>query len=92
MNAETPYAETEALLAVMNGDEEEALRLVDELLPGERAALVKHLRKLAHIADDTQRCVECKRPVDPWKSVFIFRGGTNWHAECLATNRKRATR
>lgn len=44
---ETPYTETEALLAVMNGDYERLKFLLDGMLPNELAALTRNSDRLA---------------------------------------------
>jgi hypothetical protein len=44
--SETPYPETEALLAVMNGDTVRMLGLLADMLPGELRAFEKHLTVL----------------------------------------------
>lgn len=87
---ETPYIETNALLAVMNGNDDEALKLVDELLPGERANLVKHLSRLSALADDRYRCRGCgQTTANNRASTVIYSGYLGgpraaWHRECHA--------
>jgi hypothetical protein len=88
--AETPYAETEALLAVLREDEDEALRIVDDMLPGERRRFVEQLDRLSLLADDTQRCPGCNRPTDPRSSVSVgqlFGPRRHGHSECLDAQR-----
>lgn len=91
--AETPYLETEALLAVMNGDEEEALRIIDEeMSPRERRTFIDQLDRLSLLADDTQRCPRCKKLVDPLASVSRISVGfgsprEHFHRECLDAQR-----
>lgn len=51
--AVTPYAETEALLALLNGDEGECERILLDCLPGELGNLARvagQLRDMAHAA------------------------------------------
>lgn len=45
--SKTPYVETEALLAVMEGDVERAAGILDDMLPGE---LVTFSRQVADLA------------------------------------------
>ncbi len=90
--AQTPWLETEALLAVMSEDEDEALRILDEMLPGERRAFVEHLDRLSLLADDTQRCQGCGKLADPLASVSrvsigFGRSREHWHRECLDAQR-----
>jgi hypothetical protein len=44
---ETPYTETEALLAVLNDDSDRLAELLDEMLPNELAALRDQAGKLS---------------------------------------------
>jgi hypothetical protein len=86
--AQTPYAETEALIAVMSEDEDEALRILDDMLPGERRRFVDQLDRLSLLADDTQRCPRCRKLVDPLASVMRASVGTGqWHRDCLEAQR-----
>lgn len=88
--AETPYAETEALLAMLNDDEDEALRILGEMYPRERRALVEKLDRLSLLAEDRFRCPRCRKPVEPISSVSVGHLGeprAQWHRECLATER-----
>jgi hypothetical protein len=76
----------------MSEDEDEALRILDEMLPNERRALVDHLDRLSLLADDTQRCPRCGRVVDPLSSVArvgvgFGRSAKNWHRDCLDAQR-----
>jgi hypothetical protein len=91
MTARTPFAETEALLAVMEEDEDAALEILDDMLPGERRAFMAHLNRLSLLADDTQRCPRCHRLVDIIKGVsrINFDNGErdNWHRDCLDAQR-----
>lgn len=50
----TPYAETEFLLEVMEGDKEAANRRADEMLPGERRRLRHQLLEAAEILEDAE--------------------------------------
>jgi hypothetical protein len=84
--SETPYVETDALLAVMRGDVDEARRLVDgEMMPGERAALLGHLRELVFLVDDRNRCEGCGEPVRPTEGISVGLGArTIWCRPCHA--------
>lgn len=76
-----------ALLAVIAGNEDAALRILDEMLPNERAALVRSADRLSLLADDSQRCPRCRRVVEPGASgtvsVGLWSPRTHWHAPCL---------
>lgn len=88
--AETSFAETEALLAVMSEDDDEALRILDDMLPGERRALVGHLSHLSYLADDRLRCPRCGQPAEPLGSVSVGHLGgprRQWHRSCLDAQR-----
>lgn len=50
--AVTAYAETAALYAVLNQDETEALRLVGNMFPAERAFFAKQLDQLRSMLTD----------------------------------------
>lgn len=47
---ETPYAETEYLLAVMNDDAKRANELLDGMSEGEKVRLERHLGAAAHLS------------------------------------------
>lgn len=47
--AQTPYAETEALLAVMSEDSDRARTLLDDMLPGERRTFARQVGALANM-------------------------------------------
>jgi hypothetical protein len=51
----TPFAETNALLAVMDGTEEQAEQIVAELLPHERVLLRHSLHRLSGIVYAEQK-------------------------------------
>ena len=50
--AETPCPETDALLAVMNEDPTSARKLIDQMLPGERAIFFHRLAALEEIVGE----------------------------------------
>lgn len=84
MKTETPYVETEALLAMMRGDRDEALRLVDEMLPNERASLSAAACALATFADSRNRCPGCDRFVPLTEAITVGLLGPRelWHRSC----------
>ena len=49
MKDPTPFIEANALLALQRDDHEEAVRQVEQLLPGERAGLAHSCSNLANI-------------------------------------------
>lgn len=55
MSAETPYAETEAFLAVMNQDDERLAELLADMLPGELFTLREQAYRLFAAARDEYR-------------------------------------
>ena len=54
-SAETPYAQANALCAVMGGDTDAALDLLDDLFPNELKNLIDHAEKLSELADQVLR-------------------------------------
>lgn len=46
----TQYTETEALLAVLEEDDDKLYDIIREMLPGERAALIEAADKLSKVA------------------------------------------
>lgn len=48
---ETPFLETEALIAAMDEDHDEVHRLLVEMLPGERRTLAEAASQLAYACD-----------------------------------------
>ncbi len=47
----TRFVETEALLAVMNGDQRTAYRLISDMLPGERVEFGQQLHLLINLVE-----------------------------------------
>lgn len=86
--AETPFADTEALLALLRGDTEAAQNIIDEMLPGERRTLHEAARELANRSDDRNRCGGCGRYIDTNDArhdITVGRLGgptTRWHRNC----------
>jgi hypothetical protein len=46
MESVTPYQETEALLALLDGNEERCQEILDQMLPGELKTLARHCHQL----------------------------------------------
>lgn len=61
--SQTPYTETEALLCIMQGDDEAAERLVRSMLAGERRSLWSAVRRLDHMVTYVRR--ELDSPPEP---------------------------
>lgn len=61
--SETPYAETELVLAVMNEDDERARQLVEDMSPGERERLSGQLGRVDDYLHHV--CAACGRYVPP---------------------------
>lgn len=82
--AETPYAETEVLLAVMRDDEEEALALLAEMTATERKALQGYADEVSRLA--WSWCAACGNPIrrgDRELSRGPLGGPlTRYHQEC----------
>lgn len=85
------HGEPGALLALIAGDEAAALAILDEMLPNERAALVRNADRLSLLADDSQRCPRCRNVVEPGGSGTTSLGlrgpRENWHTPCLDADR-----
>lgn len=82
--ADTPFADTEALLALMRGEPEAAQDLIDEMFPAERRALHAAAEQLAGRSDDGNRCPGCGRYVEG-VGMSVSRlgdGHQKWHPEC----------
>jgi hypothetical protein len=58
----TPFTESEALLAILSGDEEAAEALVSAMFPGERSSLAKAADTLSGLC--TERCAVCDEHMD----------------------------
>lgn len=85
---ETPYVETEALLALLNDDEERALALIADMLPNERASFAKVAARLAALTDGHCWCFRCGAAVALADSVTTFaRPSRTYHRACLAAER-----
>lgn len=52
--AQTPYSETECLLAVMNGDDEHAEELAKAMTEREQREFLAQLRKTIYIVDSAE--------------------------------------
>lgn len=57
MTDPTPFAESNALLAMQAGDTEGAARIVRDMLPGERARLARAAKDLAEMCLLTNGCI-----------------------------------
>jgi hypothetical protein len=83
---ETQFVETEALIALMRDEPDEAQQIIDEMMPGERHALAAAATELGRRADDRYRCPGCGDWIErhePRESVGL--GGRNlqdWHPAC----------
>jgi len=53
------FVESQALLAVLAGDDEQARNVLADMTPSERRALMEGARKLGEFADDSNWCVDC---------------------------------
>lgn len=82
---------TEILLAVMRGDEDDALRLLDQVLTeNERTALAGHARRLTDLADRRKRCPMCGGWAADEEAVLVDLGSGadgagsrwRWHRAC----------
>ncbi len=72
--AETPYAETEALLAVMNGDPERAEKILDGFLPNELITFDDQVTFLADLLARVERRNNRRRltvEVDPMTAAQL---------------------
>jgi hypothetical protein len=82
--AETPYAETEVLLAVMSGDEDAALALLADMTARERRALQEYADEVSRLA--WSWCAGCGNPIRRGDRELSRgpRGGpfTRYHQEC----------
>lgn len=67
--AVTAFTETAALYAVLNDDMDEVHRLVNDMLPGERATFRDQLYKLADILG--ARCEDCDALTPIGSSVTV---------------------
>lgn len=74
--AETPYVETEVLLALLNDNEDHAIELIGGMSDYERDGFRSYLLKAADFANNRNWCVGCRQ--------FIECGSQRpWHPECL---------
>jgi hypothetical protein len=91
--ADTPFAETEALLALLRDDEPAAVGIVDDMLPGERRAFGAVLGRLAMLVDGRQRCPRCGGWAADEDAVMQRLPDRRWHRAChLADLEQRAAR
>jgi hypothetical protein len=64
VSARTPYVETEALLAVMEERDDDALAMLRDMMPGELKAFghnASHLRSLISVVHEDQRRESAER-------------------------------
>lgn len=79
----TPYAETEALLAVLNGDTARARQLLDDMLPGERRVFTGQLNILADmVAEYCDLCGEHLPEDDVDDRLLMLAGRFRAHPGC----------
>jgi hypothetical protein len=77
---ETPYVETELLLAFLNEDDEAAIRLAEEMSQGERDSLLGHLVQMRDLLSAKSWCLGCGRYLDPSPQGEPWTD--RWHDEC----------
>ena len=89
--SETPYVEADALLALIRDDRDEAVRLLNEMTAAERASLASSAEKLAHLADDRNRCRGCGEVPATLAGVVFVGFGTRerWHNACYTIELER---
>jgi hypothetical protein len=64
----TAFPETAALYAVMNDQTSEAIRIIGDMLPGERATFYEQIGRLQTLLGD--RCDNCGEPAPIGTSVM----------------------
>ncbi len=86
----TEYTETNALIAVMEDDEDEAVRLLDSMLPMERRTFDDQLAKLRRLTSGYGFCDECRLPIKVLTdSVTEFVTQLSFHRACRESRRQR---
>jgi hypothetical protein len=78
----TPFADTEALLACLDGDEGAALAIIGDLLPFERRTLADAVDRLAEYVEPRNWCPGCHSYV-PAARATVSHGLFRWHRGCL---------
>jgi hypothetical protein len=75
-----------ALHALIEGDEHEAKRILDEdMTAAERRTFTEQLNRLSILADDQVRCPGCDWPAEGLGTAMAQ--GRHWHRPCLAAAR-----
>ena len=69
MTGPTPFTESNALLAVAEGDLDEARRLIVTMLPVERRRLIEAAHKLADLLQESDRVTEVLDGPCRWRSL-----------------------
>lgn len=67
MTSLTPFTESNALLAVIEGDLDEARRIIATMLPGERRQLISQANTLAELIRDHDAIMAARDTCDRWK-------------------------
>ena len=88
--SQTPFVETELLLAALNDDGDEMLRLAQGMLPNERRALATTMEAVLQTLESL--CVACDQvipegPDTPRSECRVYRASWNpagaYHARCF---------
>lgn len=84
--AETPYVETEVLLALLNSDRVHAIELVSDMSETERLALQAIAEQMVKLLDPEEWCAQCGRwthPGDDGDNYPRIRWNRRWwHHPC----------
>ena len=83
------YAETSALLAILNDDEGEAARIIADFFPNERLALAFAASRLALLAESSvcPQCTEQVKPDEAQYAVGISSPRQRYHRACWERTR-----
>lgn len=86
--AETPYVETEVLLALLNEDEEHAIELIRGMSESERAQLGAVTRLMRLMLSPQSWCPGCGEYVDHRGTVLsLLAERDGWHVACREQHR-----
>lgn len=79
---ETPYVETEVLLALLNEDEEHAIELLTDMSESERGEFLATVGRLMQMLRTVSWCVGCGQYREPSAWDLGAMWPNRWHPTC----------
>lgn len=88
--SETPFLETEILLAMLNGDEDRVSHMLYiDMNEYEREKFIEKLERICYLASDFNICPKCEKLVEEGATHTVdnhVTGYRKWHTPCFAVS------